>query len=261
MKTEFVVDDFDAMHDFVRSLPPKIKKERFSNDLLTKASAKWKPRHIVLAVVEGKTVAMADAVYSDDRRGANASLVALRNHGAHALKAYLHLKRKFPAEFWESSLRDPTPATLAISRRFFDATYDQGTWDIHQEMLRLVGPDMPFVMTPILANDSMIKGLNLPKISDMPVELKRDIVASAIPRGAFSAPSIAGREIDVPRVQAIAFDIIDAPLSVRKYTTRFMVMSAFALTGQIRDFAKLRPIIKPRFFQIFCQRLEIYLKQ
>lgn len=261
MSLEFIEDDFDVANEFVRKLPAKIRSERFSLDIVTNKPIRWTPTHVVLAVVDGKVVAMADALYADGNKAANGSLVALRGHGALALRAFFHLKNVFPAGFWESCLRDPTPSTMAISRKFFDMTFDQGTWEVHQELMRQLGTDIPLAPAPILASNNHLKLLGLPPISQIPMALKREIISAALSISPSNPPVISGKPMDAQSLIALSFDIIDASYKVRQYVTRLLIVGMGALAGQIGDPAATKRIVKPRFLSKYREGLERFLEQ
>lgn len=202
---------------------------------------------------------MADALYSDDGRGANASLVALHGYGAYAVRALLRLKRAFPADYWESCLRSPTASTMAISRRFFYAAYDQGTWEISQELLRRFGEASPFIPTPILASDELLRGFGLQAIGQMSRTQKREIVAAALTMSPQAPPVVNRRPIDAQSLMAIAFDITKSPMKVRQYTTRMMIVGMGAMAGQIGDTATVKRIVKPRYISKYLEGLRHYL--
>ncbi|MGH0003506.1 hypothetical protein ACQU0X_25810 [Pseudovibrio ascidiaceicola] len=259
MTNRFLVDDFAAADAFVKVLPPMIKRERFSIDILTNKAKTWSPEHVVLAEVEGKIVAMADAFYSDEKEAANGSLVALRGHGAYALQALLKLKREFPSQHWQSCLREPTAATVGISFRFFDATYDQATWEISQVLMERLGPDPRLQPTPIIANQSLLKHFDLPPVSRMDMQLKKEIVATALAPSADNHLHVNGSVLDASSLMALSFDIANIPYKVRQNVTRLMIVGMGALAPQIGDPAAVKRIVKPRFLSKYRSGLESYL--
>lgn len=244
---EFVIDDFAAANSFVKSLPRDIREQRFSIDRKTKQISKWTPDHIVLARLNEATVAMADAIYSTEfGSAANGSLVALKKHGAYALRAFFELRRRFPAGHWESTLRIPTSATVAISRRYFDATYDQGAWELAQGLIEMHGYAPYRRAHPILASKTMLRTYHLPELHLMPEEIRRAILLAAQNplHSNFRSPN--GAALDTGSLLAISFELLKLPMKVRQHTTRYMLIATAVLHGHLPDKRTVEKIVDQR---------------
>ena len=220
---DFVVDDEEAVMSFIASR--KAAGQRFS------LGGSWPPDHTVLAIAEGRVVALAHCVLFPEIHAANASLLAEPGYGAYAVKALLHLKGMGLASYWQSTLRTPTPSTMAISRRHFDSTLDEATSEISNKLLELHAPQNPLHPTALVVSTSFLKGHGLPLLSKWTDAERSQLLAiSANPsRGALTSP--AGLDLHATEIMALAFELLDVPADVRQHVTRIMLLCAAAAHG------------------------------
>lgn len=220
---DFIVDDEEAVVSFVASR--KLAGQRFST------SGRWPPDRNVLAVREGRVVALAHCVLFPETHAADASLLAEPGYGAYAVKALLHLKGMGLASHWQSTLRAPTPATMAISRRYLDSTLDEATWEISSKLLQIHGTASPLRPTPLVASASLLKAHGLPSLSKWTdAERSQLLSISADPsRGALTSP--AGFDLHATEIMVLAFELLDVPVDVRQHVTRIMLLGVAAAHG------------------------------
>lgn len=220
---DFIVDDEQAVMSFIGSR--KAAGQRSS------ISGSWPPDRTVLAVAEGRVVALAHCVLFPDIHACDASLLAEPGYGAYAVKALLHLKGMGIASHWRSTLRVPTPATLAISRRYFDSTLDQATWEISSKLRETHGPQNPFHPTALVTSTSFLKGHGLPLLSKWTDAERSQLLAISVDpsRGALTSP--AGFDLHATEIMALAFDLLDVPVDVRQHLTRIMLLCSAAAHG------------------------------
>ncbi|MGN7752329.1 hypothetical protein [Sinorhizobium sp. 22678] len=231
-RVEFVVDDFKAATGFAKSLPKKVKEARFILDPRTRAPYRWTPDHVVIARIQGRSVAMADAIYSEESPVANVSIVALPEHGGYAVRCLRHLMRKFPVDCWEATFRSPTDATIAIARRFYDFAYDQKAWQMCQELASSFGEGARYAPTPLLATERNIKRIGLRKLADLDAHGRAQILRLArLPTdGKLVAPN--GTPLYHSDAVAMAFDLLNIPIRTRQYVTRFHAAMNMAKTAR-----------------------------
>lgn len=218
----FIVDDDEAVMSFMASR--KVAGQRFS------ASGRWPPDRTVLAVVDGRAVALAHCVLFPETHAADASLLAEPGYGAYAVKALLHLKGMGLAGHWRSTLREPTPATMAISRVYFDTTLDEATWKISSRLLEVQGTQY-LRPTPLVASASFLKAHGLPVLSKWTDAERSQLLAiSADPScGALTSP--AGFDLHSTEIMVLAFELLDVPVDVRQHVTRIMLLGLAAAHG------------------------------
>ncbi|CAN7358681.1 hypothetical protein [Rhizobium sp. LjRoot258] len=255
-RVEFVVDDFKAAEGFVRSLPKTVRELRFDLDRKTGLPRKWTPTHLVIARVNGRSVAMADALFSEIGSAANGSLVALSGFGAYAVRSLLTLKRQFYAEHWEATLRYPTDATVAIARKFFDVAYDQGAWEISQELMTRHGADGRLVPYPLMTSNSTLATFGIPSLRSIdPGSLRQLLVTSRSPMEAvLTAPN--GDVLPHPVVVGLVFDLLDIPMKVRQHLSRMFLLMASVAFGHSPDPDAAMQIMDPKSFSEYLRRIE-----
>ena len=240
---DFIVDDEEAVTSFIGSR--KAAGQRLSH------SGSWPLNRTVLAVAEGRVVALAHCVLFPENHAADASLLAEPGYGAHAVKALLHLKGMGIASHWRSTLRAPTPATLAISRRYFDSTLDQATWEISSKLQEIHGPQKLFHPTALVASTSFLKGHGLPPLSKWTDAQRSQLLAiSAEPsRGVLTSP--AGLDLRATEIMTLAFELLEVPADVRQHVTRILLICAAATQGH--DVAPLAgEHVRTEALGVFC---------
>ena len=180
---DFVVDDEEALMSFIGSRP--------TGEWRLSISDSWPPDHTVLAMAEGRVVALAYCVLFPEIHAADASLLAEPGYGAYAVRALLHLKGMGLASHWRSTLRAPTPATLAISRRYFNSTVDQGTWEISSKLHEIHGPQNSFHPTALVVSTSFLKDHGLPPLSKWTDAERAQLLAISVDpsRGTLTSPA------------------------------------------------------------------------
>ena len=220
---DFIVDDLEAVMFFIDA--QKAAGSRFS------INANAPPDRAVLAVTEGRVVALAYCVLSPEIHAAEASLLAVPGYGAYAVKALLHLRGMGLASHWRSTLNVPGPATLAISRRYFDLTLDQATWDIANKLQEVHGPQSAFHPIALVVSKSFLKEHGLPILSKWTDAERSQLLAIAADpsRGALTSP--AGFDLRASEIMTLAFELLNVPADVRQHVTRIMLLCAAAARG------------------------------
>jgi len=241
----FIDDDFPAAQAFVASLNRKIVRLRFSG------VGEWKPNHIALAVRDGQVVAMADCVLSDEESGANASLLARPGFGAYAISALLRLKKRVAAEHWLSTLREPTPATIAISRRYFDETCDQTAWELSSGLIRQHGQSGVLQAAPLIASAKFLRLHSIPPLKELDGASKNQVlnVALDLGRGLLHSPN--GYPLGGPELLSLVFDLADVPMRVRQDVSRITLFLAAAQMGHNVDPNVVKKYFKQDSMSIF----------
>lgn len=249
---EFIVNDEQAVMSFIASR--KVTPQPFS------VSGCWPPDHTVLAVAEGRVVALAHCVLFPEIHAADASVLAEPGYGAYAVKALLHLKGMGLASHWRSTLRTPTPSTMAISRRYFDSTLDEATWDISSKLLAIRGHQNGFRPTPLVASTSFLKRHGLPLLSKWTDAERSQLLAisSEPSRGTLTSP--AGFDLHANEILTLAFELLDVPSDVRQHVTRIMLLCAAATHGH--DVVPLvREPVRTEALGVFCSLIAPYRGQ
>lgn len=249
-----LIDDFSAARKFVSELPDKIRRDRFAIDSRTGGIARWTPDHIVLVGVAGRIVAMADALFSSNsasQKAANASLVALEGFGGYAVRALLILKKYFPAMQWESTLVNPTNSTEQISRRYFDVTYDQLTWDISQELMQKYGLDARFLPLPIVLSNSLLKKYGYYSIKLIDITTKRQILRASLDQFGGTLISTNGNEMSPLTVLNFASEIVKFPVAKRQEMARLLLLITASGLGYVRDYDAAKMLMNPKVITDF----------
>jgi hypothetical protein len=221
----FIIDDLSAAQKFISTLNRKIVRQRFST------YQDWKPDHIVLAIKNNEVVAMADYVLSDNKNGANGSLLARPGFGGHSIVALQKLKRLVKVDFWQSTLRSPTDATCAISRRFFDVTHDQGAWEISNALVLMHGVHSHLHPTPLVASNSFLKKHGIPPLNKFSPRIKKpnnDGRARALWVGHTNSE---WRFLPAHYLITLAFELLGLPMRVRQEVSRLMLIALATLHG------------------------------
>ncbi len=233
---EFVSDDYKASREFVLSLNRKIFRQRFSS------LKNWEPDHLSLVIYRGEPVALADCMLASGGRSANASLVAKQGFGAAALAGLSHLKKSVGDLLWFSTLRAPTPATIAISRRYFHETYDQDAWDISNEIVSRHGPVEGSRPMPILMNERLRRELGLSAFGDLSRADRNELANAMQAPQQHQFNNSIGQVVPPIFTMAYGFDVFDVPMRVRQQVTRCAsLFVAMSLGHQIseEEFGKL----------------------
>jgi hypothetical protein len=221
----FIIDDLSAARKFISTLNRKIVRQRFSN------YQEWNPDHIVLAIKNGKVVAMADCVLSDNKNGANGSLLARPEFGGHSIVALTKLKQLVKVDFWQSTLRSPTDATCAISRRFFDVTHDQGAWEISNALVRMHGVHSHLHPTPLVASNSFLKKHGIPRLNQLSAASKNQIMLAARKPSGSAIRTPSGDFLPAHYLMTLAFELLGLPMRVRQEVSRLMLIALATLHG------------------------------
>lgn len=225
MILRYIDDDRSAASKFLSSINRKVVRSRFPD-----ASA-WKPDHISLALIDGEAVAMADLVVMGDREAANAGLLAKPGFGAYAVKALLHLKMRVGIPHWQSTLRFPTSATIAISRRFFTQTYDQAAFELAGKLIELYGQHNYLHPIPLVASNEFVKMAGLPPISSWDTNTKMQVLKAASLSGSLLLQTPSGIVLPLQDVTALAFDLLETPYDVRQQFSRMAISATAAMHG------------------------------
>lgn len=221
----YIDDDREAASIFLSQINRKVVRSRFSE------SADWRPSFISIATVDGVPVAMADAVVLSDNEAVNAGLLAKPGYGAYALKALLHLKSRIDIPHWQSTLRVPTDATIAISRRYFTQTYDQATSELATKMVEIYGQHHYLHPIPLVASAEFLRLAGLPPLRAWNEGTKLQLLKTAGRPGLLSLRSPAGTVLPMQDIAAIAFDLLGTPYDDRQQFSRMMIASMAAAHG------------------------------
>lgn len=222
---EFIDDDRSAAGSFLSGVNRKILRSRFSE------GSAWTPDHIALAMKDGEPVAMADAIVLGDREAVNAGLLAKPCFGGYAIKALLHLKLRLGIPHWQSTLRVPTDATMAISRRYFTQTYDQATSELASKLVEIHGQQHYLHPVPLLASDKFLRMAGLPPIARWDGGTKLQVLKAAAVSNGFSLRAPAGQVLPIQDLTAIAFDLLRTPYEVRQQFGRMTITTMAAMHG------------------------------
>ncbi|KAB0264733.1 hypothetical protein [Microvirga brassicacearum] len=243
-KMAYILDDISAAREFVSSLNRKIVRKRFS-------TGHWEPHHVVLVTRDGQVVAMADCVVSDDGHAANGSLLARSGFGANAIAALLRMKQHVPVGHWQSTLRVPTPSTVGISRRYFDATFDQGAWEISNELMKVHGSQHHLQPTPIIVSSAFLKAAGIPQLHRMDAASRAQLLrAAAEPsRATIRVPN--GSVLGATDLMSLAFELLDLPMQVRQNVSRAMLISLAVAHGHNIDMRTVNTLVRSDAMPIF----------
>lgn len=240
---------------FISSLDRRTIKARFSS------LEHWRTDHVSIVYLNGHAVAMADAIDTADGRGATASLIARPGYGAYAVHALVYLQRQVRREIWFSTLREPTAATLAISRRYFDLVYDQGAWELYEHLAKNSPVFQRVRPTPIATTRRMLSEFGLPPIDQFTSELRREVLSSALvmdPNRPWRAPN---GQIAGVGLMPIIFDLIDFNFRDRQLVTRFTMIALAAQFGHDVDTDLAGKIADPTAFARFNDAIRFALSE
>lgn len=248
-RLSFIVDDREVAHAFVASVNRKVRRLRFSS------SSQWEPKHVVIALHDDEPVAMADCIVTDNGEAANGGLLAKPGAGWSAISALLHLKRHVSVSQWQSTLRLPTNSTVAISRRYFDMTFDQGAWELASALAREHGERSHLAPTPILVSDAFLRDHGIPRLTLLDRSSRAQIiyVAANPQRGALVTPS--GDVVGGQYLMTLAFELLSAPMRTRQHTTRFMLLAMASAHGHVIPEDAVKEIADPGEFSTFFELL------
>lgn len=251
---EYVYDDFNVAKEFVLSLHLRTIRQRFSS------VADWKPDNCVLVYVSGKPVAVADCQRTDDDIGAICGLIARPDYGAYAILALLALKRHTKLEQWVACVRNANPSVMNIGRRFLDELYDQGAWEISNNLMQLHGPVSYLSPTPLVISTLHLKSLHLPPIKSWSSAAQRQILelAKAPGTGSLIAPS--GDEIG-PLLMTFAFELANTPGPVRQDLTRVLMFMMLSCHGINMPERMVRKYTNPAAIGDFQRNIDLALSK
>lgn len=249
---DYIYDDDRAARAFVLSLKLKTIRERFSsvND--------WKPDHSVLAVVNGIPVALADCNVSADSVGAVGGLIARPNFGGYAVSALAALKRQTQLRHWAAAVRAPNPAVFGIARRFLDEPYDQGAWEVANELMLINGPLAHLRPTPLVISTFHLKHLQLPPLRTWSATTKRQVLEAARSPGTINLVAPSGDNLG-PLMMTLAFELANTPVPVRQHMTRTLMFMMMTMHGFPVPQKMARKFIAPSAPREFQQSIDLTL--
>jgi hypothetical protein len=241
MTIEYLWDDKATVKTFIAKLPKYLVDQRFSRDALTGKLSTWTPDRTVLAMRDGVPVALADCVIGDDKISANASLLAAPNFGGYAICAFLTMKKTLNFEYWESTLNDPSPSTIAISARYFDATFDGIAWEMSQHFIKILGPIPQLTPHTIIVSKKRLTKYGLPSLNSFDPSTVEQIhfVANNPLRHTLICPT--GTRLDPGTFFALTCEMSNVSMKVRQESSRgFVLLIATSLGIKIPfEIAKL----------------------
>lgn len=244
----FIIDDEVAARRFVLSLGNRIFNQRF-NDYKS-----WKPSHTIIALAHGKPVALADAVVAVPGEAAEFSLIARPNFGGHAIKAMLRLKKHVPTRYWSTSLNKPSAATVAISRRFADVTFDRFSLQLAEEISKIYGerPEFePIVLFPSVNN---LLARQIPPMRLWNTASKSQILLAAQNPHKLSIEDPSGGLLGKDLL-GFASDILNIPISARQTFSRILMFGTAAMMGFPINPKKFGPLIPERNMSLVLEPL------
>ncbi len=119
---------------------------------------------MVLAIVDGRAVALADAMVGSPGEAAEFGLLARPSCGGHAVQALMKLKKHVPTKHWATSLNKPTQATVAVSRCFASVTFDHFALQISGEISKRNGPQATAIPMPLFPSRENLRRRGLPPL-------------------------------------------------------------------------------------------------
>ncbi|MBP2538149.1 hypothetical protein J2768_000547 [Agrobacterium tumefaciens] len=246
---EYIFDNHELAKKFVNSLPPKTQRERFRN------FREWTPERVALIKIDGRLVAMADAIVTVDNKAANVSLVSRPGFGAYAIYAMLALKKRLDGRNLFSTVTKPTPPTIAISRRFFHEVFDQGAWEMSSHLIKTFGPDNIFFPTPIAVTDKFMASVGLPSVEKLDERSRNQIISVAKDPSKAKLKTPDDFVLDGPHLMALAFDVLNLPMKHRQSITRLNIATMAAAKGVSVAPELLQKIADPKSLSIFTNLL------
>lgn len=254
--TDFLVDDFDAARRFVAGLPSKVSDARFASDMFTGTPANWNPDHVVLVVQDGVPLALADCILGANGAVANASIVALPNCGGYGLRALLHMKTLLPVEHWESTLNKPTKATVAISRRYFDTTYDQAAWDISRALMRRHGLQTWAAPAPLLLSATAAKRVGVASIQKLDAASRSQVLHCALSPMERQLVGPNGVPLDRQDLMGLTFDVLSLRMLNRQQVSRLLLIMLAKAHGHDTPMNVLKRLANPKGVSEFHKELQ-----
>jgi hypothetical protein len=223
----YLVDDRDAVKEFIDRLTPDEKRLRFGeNQTSDQILSKWRPQHTVLAVRDGKVCAAADCIISEDKKVAVGGIVAINNHGLDALAAWMHMRSIFSLKHIQVTLPSPTRQLIELARYGADSVYDSGAWDISQELWRTIGPHTQFSPAPMALTNSNYREFRLPFIKSFdPITRSQVALAFLFPNDHTLISKKYGI-IPKPLIATLNFELQNTPLIERQRITRSLLLSS-----------------------------------
>jgi hypothetical protein len=101
-----------------------------------------------------------------------------------------------------STLREPTPSTIAISRRFFDEVFDHGAWEISSSLMKTFGSQHYFLPPPIAVTDRFMQLAGLRPIRKLDDGSKKQVIKVAKNPSAAVLQSPSGFSFDSQHLMA-----------------------------------------------------------
>jgi len=221
---EYLYDDVGASKAFVLSLKLRVIRERFSS------LQDWSPDNCALVLVAGRPVALADCTRSEDGLGAICGLIARPGFGGYAIRALSALKRHTQLRHWTAAVRAPHPAVFAIARRYLDELYDQGAWEVSNELMLKHGPLGHLRPTPLVISTFHLRHLQLPPIKDWSTASRRQLLEAALSPGTVNLVAPSGDNLG-PLMMTLAFELANTTGSVRQNMTRTLMFMMMAMNG------------------------------
>lgn len=222
VRQDISFDEFDAARKFVLSLKLKTIRQRFAS------VQDWNPHHCALVYLDGRPVALADCMVTGDRAAAICGLIAKPGFGAFALRALFALKRHTALGYWVATVRTPSNSVIAIGRCHLDELYDQGAWEISNEIMQRIGPSPTLSPIPLVLSRSMLRNLKLPPISHWSDRTKLQVLDAAIAPGSANLIAPSGDALGQLLVTA-AFEVAGIPFDVRQNMVRMIMVSTAAM--------------------------------
>ena len=251
-KIEYVYDDATASKAFVLSLKLKVIRERFSS------LQHWNPDNCALVLLGGKPVALADCNRSEDGLGAICGLIARPGFGGYAVNALSALKRHTQLQHWAAAVRAPNPAVFGIARRYLDELYDQGAWEISNELMLKHGALGHLRPTPLVISTFHLRHLQLPPIKVWNSATRRQLLEAARSPGTVNLVAPSGDNLG-PLMMTLAFELANTAGLVRQNMTRTLMFMMMAMNGiQVPD-KMARKFISPSAPGDFQQSIDVAL--
>ncbi len=249
-RVSYIFDNRAAGDRFLSSLDRTTLKQRFAsrND--------WRPNHLVLALVDNKAVALADALDCVGGQASVASIVAQPGFGGYAVAALRELQRRVERPYWLATLRTLTPATEAIARRFCDLVYDDGAWAIVNRLVEEHGMQSHLMPTPIIATARLLKLHQLPPISRFDAATRLQVLHAAAKPGRVLLRAPSGDVLTPMAHMVLAFEFAGLRIEDRQNITRLMAVATAAAHGHMGDPAAAKKFSNPEAFSRFMRLVE-----
>jgi len=255
---KIIVDDFELARKFIYSLPKSVKRSRFGEEVGKGVPSEWNPNHVVLALKNGRVVAISDLVESapsEFGKAGWASIVAHKRMGGYAIAALLKMMKFFPKNHWCSSIMQTTPSLVKISRRFMDETYDQVAIQLSRELVKRHGELHYFKPSPLFISQKTIKRLKLPDYENMDGQTKLQIleVAQNPMEKILKAPN--GDILDAGTLMSLAFDVANTPFVARQGMSRMLLITTSMMHGNMPSKEHVDNLVDPNSMSLYQESL------